>query len=271
MLVDAETNDILLNFMKITKYDRKGSYVYSAKQLTDIFNRSVEDVIRFYIEFVNTIEDLEQEIDIDSVKVYLRLFPSTGNWYIGSTTKKFADLRHLGDVSTAKNLQNTKSSLLFNFYKQYPDIPVMIFTITQVNNIRAALLIEKKLIYHFTNPNNNTPLPIDLCLNTQYKYCSPPKPKCTPRPMPKIVEIEDCLNEKGRMFLEQLLNMKCISTSPFEITFTEPMPKIVKIEDCLDEKGRMFLEQLLNMKRISTSPFEITFTEHKDDIDDTDW
>jgi len=248
MLVDAELNSLLLKVIEINKYNKKCPSRYSVREIDNIFQKSIEDITRYYTKFVNTTNEFEQEIDITSIKVYLRLFPTTGNWYIGYTRKKFADKRHTEDLREAKKTTDEYyHTKLIDFYKKYaPYIPVMIFTVCQVKDLKTALLLEEKLIDYFTNPSNNTPLPINLCLNTQYKYCPPPKPKrtSTSKRTPRL------------------------------------MPKIVKIEDCLDEKGRMFLEQLLNMKRISTSPFEITFTEHckegsfnlsKDDIVDTDW
>jgi hypothetical protein len=119
--------------------------------------------------------------------------------------RKFADSRHSGDVSTAKRKKDTYSSSIIEFYKQYPDIPAIIFTVAQVNNVKSALLIESRLLRHFTNPSNNTPLPIHLCLNSEGIYCPPrPKRELPPRPIPKIVEIDDVLSERGRMIKEML-------------------------------------------------------------------
>ena len=102
MIVDAELNSLLLEFLAITKYNKKCPSRYSTKELDDIFEQGVEDIKRYYTEFVNTTNKFEQEIDITSVKVYLRLFPTTGNWYIGYTTNKFADKRHTDDLREAK-------------------------------------------------------------------------------------------------------------------------------------------------------------------------
>ena len=221
MIVDAELNSVLLEFIAINKYNRKGPCFYSASKLDDIFDRSVEDIIRLYTEFVNTTKEFVQEIDTNSVKVYLRLFPTTGNWYVGYTRKKFADHRHSSDVSTAKGIQETFSSSLFQFYKQHPDIPAMIFTVAQVNDVKTALLIESRLIKHFTNPSNNTPLPITLCLNTYDRYCPPrPKIKRPSRPIPKIVEIDEILGERGRMIKEMIQNA-CIDKPSFDIPLNE--------------------------------------------------
>ena len=222
MIVDAELNSLLLEFIKVNKYNRNGPCFYSANELDDIFNRSVEDIIRFYTEFVNTINQFEQEINPDSVKVYLRLFPTTGNWYIGYTGRKFADIRHTEDVSKVPKIQGTYSSSLLQFYKQNPDIPAMIFTVAQVNGVKTALLIESRLIRHFTNPSNNTPLPINLCLNTYDVYC-PPRQKINrpSRPIPKIVEIDEILGERGRMIKEMLLQYTRIDKPSFDIPLNE--------------------------------------------------
>jgi hypothetical protein len=205
MIVDAELNSLLRQFVSINKYNREGPCFYSSSELDDIFERSVEDVSRFYTEFVSTTKGFEQEINPDSVKVYFRLFPTTGHWYIGYTMRKFADSRHSGDVSTAKRKKDTYSSSIIEFYKQYPDIPAIIFTVAQVNNVKTALLIESRLLRHFTDPSNNTPLPIHLCLNSEGIYCPPrPKRELPPRPIPKIVEIDDVLSERGRMIKDML-------------------------------------------------------------------
>lgn len=221
MIVDAELNSLLLEFVSINKYNREGPCFYSASELDDIFERSVEDIIRFYTDFVNTIKEFVQEIDTNSVKVYLRLFPTTGNWYIGYTMRKFADHRHSSDISTAKRKKDTYSSSIIEFYKQYPDIPAMIFTIAQVNDVKTALLIESRLIRHFTNPSNNTPLPINLCLNSESRYC-PPRPKINrpSRPRPKIVELDEILGERGRLIKEMIQNA-CIDKPSFDIPLNE--------------------------------------------------
>ena len=223
MIVDVELNSVLLEFIKVNKYNRKGPCFYSASELDDIFEKGVEGIIRFYTEFVNTTNGFVQEIDTNSVKVYLRLFPTTGNWYIGYTGKKFADIRHTEDVSKIPKIQGTFSSSLFQFYKQNPDIPAMIFTVAQVNGVKTALLIESRLIRHFTNPSNNTPLPINLCLNTYDRYC-PPRQKINrpSRPRPKIVEIDEILGERGRMIKEMIQNA-CIDKPPFDIPLNEMM------------------------------------------------
>ena len=170
MIVDAELNSVLLEFIEINKYNRKGPCFYSANKLDDIFDRSVEDIVRLYTEFVNTTKEFVQEIDTNSIKVYLRLFPTTGNWYIGYTTNKFADKRHTDDLREAKKTTTEYyRSKLVDFYKYHaPYIPVIIFTVCQLRDLKSALLIEEKLIDHFTNPSNNTPLPINLCLNTEH-------------------------------------------------------------------------------------------------------
>lgn len=222
MIVDAELNSLLLEFVSINKYNREGPCFYSASELDDIFERSVEDIIRFYTDFVNTTKGFEQEINPDSVKVYLRLFPTTGNWYIGYTIRKFADSRHSGDVSTAKRKKDTYSSSIIEFYKQYPDIPAMIFTVAQVNDVKTALLIESRLIKHFTNPSNNTPLPINLCLNSEGRYCPPPT-KRPSRPTPQIVEIDEILGERGRMIKEMLLQYTRIDKPSFDIPLNKMM------------------------------------------------
>jgi hypothetical protein len=227
MIVDAELNSVLLEFIEINKYNRKGPCFYSASQLDDIFDRSVENITRFYTEFVNTTEGFEQEINPDSVKVYLRLFPTTGNWYIGYTMKKFADQRHSADISSSKTLKDTNSSPILEFYRQYPDIPAMIFTIAQVNDVKSALIIESRLLRHFTNPSNNTPLPINLCLNSEGIY-RPPIPEInrpsrprSSRPTPKIVEIDELLGERGRMIKEMLLQYtRRIDKSSFDVPLT---------------------------------------------------
>jgi molybdate-binding protein len=54
MIVDAELNSLLRQFVSVNKYNREGPCFYSASELDDIFERSVEDVSRFYTEFVNT-------------------------------------------------------------------------------------------------------------------------------------------------------------------------------------------------------------------------
>ena len=221
MIVDAELNSVLLEFIEINKYNRKGPCFYSANKLDDIFDRSVEDTVRLYTEFVNTTKEFVQEIDTNSVKVYLRLFPTTGNWYIGYTMRKFADHRHSSDVSKAKGLKDTFSNSLIEFYKQYPDIPAMIFTVAQVNDVKTALLIESRLIKHFTNPSNNTPLPINLCLNSEGRFC-PPRPKINrpSRPRPKIVELDEILGERGRLIKEMIQNA-CIDKPSFDIPLNE--------------------------------------------------
>jgi hypothetical protein len=199
MIVDVELNSVLLEFIEINKYNRKGPCFYSASQLDDIFDRSVENINRFYTEFVNTTKGFEQEINPNSVKVYLRLFPTTGNWYIGYTMRKFADSRHSGDASSARRMKDTYSSSVIEFYKQYPDIRAMIFTIAQVNDVKSALIIESRLLRHFTNPSNNTPLPIDLCLNTEGRYCPPPTKR-----LPRFIRDTNKVNERGRMLLEMI-------------------------------------------------------------------
>jgi hypothetical protein len=185
MIVDAELNSLLLEFLAITKYNKKCPSRYSAKELDDIFEQGVEDIKRYYAEFVNTTNKFEQEIDITSVKVYLRLFPTTGNWYIGYTTKKFADKRHTDDLRESKKTTTEYyRSKLTDFYKYHaPYLPVIIFTVCQLRDLKSALLIEEKLIDHFTNPSNNTPLPIDLCLNTEYFNGGPYTP-------PKVIDTD---------------------------------------------------------------------------------
>jgi hypothetical protein len=185
MIVDAELNSLLLEFLAITKYNKKCPSRYSAKELDDIFEKGVEDIKKYYTEFVNTTNEFEQEIDTTSVKVYLRLFPTTGNWYIGYTRGKFADTRHSTDLSIAKNTTDEYyRSKLIDFYKYYaPYLPVIIFTVCQVRDLKSALLLEEKLIDHFTNPSNNTPLPINLCLNTEHYNGGPYNP-------PKVIDTD---------------------------------------------------------------------------------
>ena len=98
----------------------------------------------------------------------------------------------------------------------------MIFTVAQVNGVKTALLIESRLIRHFTNPSNNTPLPINLCLNTYDVYC-PPRQKINrpSRPIPKIVEIDEILGERGRMIKEMLLQYTRIDKPSFDIPLNE--------------------------------------------------
>jgi hypothetical protein len=178
-----------------------GQVTYTDDDIDTILRQCVEDVNEFYTFYETTEQDISVSTLIQNVyendfaldphtkqimryvdpqksddpKVYIRLYQPTGHWYIGHTKKISARQRHLDEIEyTLKRKYRRiirKPSKVIKFYEdilgdEYDDEDFVIYTITTVKDIEIAKIIEDKLIRYCTNEDNETSLPIELCLNT---------------------------------------------------------------------------------------------------------
>jgi hypothetical protein len=136
-----------------------------------------------------------QDEYIDTMKVYLRLYKPTGHYYIGYTQQDSVVIRHRQDLYQCR--YDHKQSRLIEFYRHVLDTDddfednFLIFVLTEVDSVATAKKIEEKLIYHFTDPANETGLPIELCLNTEHVYNPPRVIENIPRKIlrPNIIDL----------------------------------------------------------------------------------
>jgi hypothetical protein len=153
----------------LTYSEKKRNSVLTDEEHQTLFLASVQKIIQFYKNFVFTCAYLEDTSHKNSVKVYMRLFKSSGDWYIGYTTKASVYLRHYDDKIECINLIERKApmSSLFDRYMKtiHLEDDVTILTIAEVHDKDTAKILEKKLIQHFSKDNG---LPIELCLNTYF-------------------------------------------------------------------------------------------------------
>jgi len=168
------SEDILSIFYEAVRKDpsvRKS--ILSRDKLSDIFTECVSKIKHFYQEA----RYVPQDEYTDTVKVYLRLYKPTGHYYIGYTQQASVVRRHRQDLY--ESYIHRKQYRLVDFYKHVLDTDdnfvnnFLIFVLTEVDSVATAKIIEEKLIHHFTNPVNETGLPIDLCLNTENVYRPP--------------------------------------------------------------------------------------------------
>jgi hypothetical protein len=150
------------------KYDEKyRESTLSAEEHRDLLSVGVEKAISFYKDFVHTCKHVPDTAHRNSVKVYMRLFKSSGEWYVGYTAKSTAYRRHYEDRLESVNLieRNVEGSKLMEHYKRsiFLHDDVTILTIAEVHDIDTAKILEAGLIRHLTKE-----LPVDLCLNTDH-------------------------------------------------------------------------------------------------------
>lgn len=192
------------------RYNPNGTSSYTEKEIDIIFNQCVEDIHEMYEIYENTDQGISVDTIINNIhkndfkldsdtkkmmryieprkskdmKVYIRLYQPTGNWYIGYTTQESARARHLREmwevvrqryndtIHTASKILRFYDEVIdeecgFNNLEDYDDDNFLIYTVATVRDARTAKIIEGRLIKYFTDQNNHTSLPIDLCLNTQ--------------------------------------------------------------------------------------------------------
>lgn len=152
------------------KYDDKyRESTLSAEEHRDLLSVGVEKASSFYKDFVHTCKYIPDTVHRNSVKVYMRLFKSSGEWYVGYTAKSTAYRRHYEDRLESVNLieRNVEGSKLMEHYKRsiFLHDDVTILTIAEVHDIDTAKILEAGLIRHLTK---NKELPVDLCLNTDH-------------------------------------------------------------------------------------------------------
>ena len=186
------SDDVLSVFYEIVRKDPgvKRS-VLSREKLADIFTECVSKIKHFYHEA----KYVPQDEYTDTVKVYLRLYKPTGHYYIGYTRQDSSVRRHRQDLCESSSQR--QHSRLFEFYRCVLDTDdnfednFLIFVLTEVDSVATAKKLEEDLIYHFTNPANDTGLPIELCLNTEKVYLVPVVSENTPRKQmkPNIIDL----------------------------------------------------------------------------------
>lgn len=153
----------------LTHQEKYRDSILSTKEHEELLNVSIKKSITFYNDFAYTCKYLPDLVYKNSVKVYMRLFKSSGKWYIGYTTKTSAYRRHYDDRLESVNLieRNIKGTKIIEHYKDsillYDDVTIM--TLAEVHDITTAKKLEEGLINHFTTTHV---LPIELCLNTQH-------------------------------------------------------------------------------------------------------
>jgi len=165
------TEDILSIFYEIVRKDPNVKRsLLSHEKLTEIFTECVSKIKYFYQEA----KYIPQDEYIDTMKVYLRLYKPTGHYYIGYTQQYSVARRHRQDLY--ESFAERKQYRLVDFYRHVLDTDddfednFLLFVLTEVDSVATAKIIEEKLIQHFTEPTNETSLPIELCLNTEHVY-----------------------------------------------------------------------------------------------------
>jgi len=186
------SEDILSIFYEAVRKDPSvRRSILSREKLGDIFTECVSKIKYFYQEA----KYVPQDEYTDIVKVYLRLYKPTGHYYIGYTQQCSVARRHRQDLY--KSYAEIKQYRLVDFYRHVLDTDddfednFLLFVLTEVDSVATAKKIEEDLIYHFTNPVNETGLPIDLCLNTEHVYEPPRVIENIPRKVlrPNIVDL----------------------------------------------------------------------------------
>ncbi|APC25514.1 hypothetical protein BST79_gp357 [Only Syngen Nebraska virus 5] len=172
------SEDILSIFYEAV---RKDSSVYTSLLSTSVLKTVVDDAVSVAETFFSLPINFPAK-DPDSVKVYIRLYMPTKNWYIGYTKRACAFERHTQDLSYARYAISSNAfsvSKLIDFYcrvlktdEHYSD-HFKVCVLAEVDSVATAKKVETRLIRYFTSPDTVSILPRDLCLNTEDVYASP--------------------------------------------------------------------------------------------------
>jgi hypothetical protein len=187
------SDDILSIFYEAV---RKDPSVYTSLLSTNVLKTIVDDAVSVAETFFSLPINFPAK-NPDSVKVYIRLYMPTKNWYIGYTKRACAFDRHIQDLSYARHAISSDAfsvSKLIDFYCRvlktddfYRD-HFKVCVLAEVDSVATAKKIETRLIRYFTYPDTISVLPRDLCLNTEDVYSSP-LPVSRKKLRPNIIQI----------------------------------------------------------------------------------
>ena len=183
---DDDTNDIIENDTNTIIEENIEELIHrfirdhkrnAIKQMIEDCDEIIIDCIKAINDFYINYDDYDDNDNSIDSKVYFRLFPETGHWYIGSTKKYSAIDRHYEDFSRAK--RSIANSKIMKFYRENlnTSLQVRVVIIATHTYLNSTRYLESKLIDYFTNRynyrTNRTNLPIDLCLNSDQSLKNP--------------------------------------------------------------------------------------------------
>jgi len=171
-IIEENTNDIKELIHRFIRDHKSNAIKQMIEDCDEIFIDCIKAINDFYINH-NDYDDNDNDNSIDS-KVYFRLFPETGHWYIGSTKKYSAIARHHEDFNRAK--RSIANSKIMKFYRENlnTSLQVRVVIIATHTYLNSSRYLESKLIDYFTNRSNHRAnLPIGLCLNSDQSLKKP--------------------------------------------------------------------------------------------------